>query len=228
MGKALQKPSLWQSKTFLGAFIIFFSLALAAVALAAPMPPRTLVNHQTRQCAQIVPGDECGDVVLPAGWEYMEDDQSCPADYTTIELRPEWVHFKTDFCCSEGHSGSRGDCQDVVIQQHKRQCAFVEDIQSCPALPDDWSAWGQNCPSGFEWVEDIECLGENASQTAVPVSPQPIELTRISKPAETLQPAPSEPAPAAEVANPLCPCASLGTVMIVLVAIRPWRRKPKA
>ena len=225
MGNALQKPARWQGKTFLWAFLLFLTLALAAAALAAPMPPRPLVNHQTRQCAQIVPGDECGDVVLPPGWEYLESDQDCPAGYTTVDLRPEWVHFKVPVCCTEGHSGSRGDCQDVVIQQSNRQCAFVEDIQSCPALPAGWETWGQDCPTGFEWVDDLACLDENLSQTSAPASPPPVEPTFTSQPADTPRPAPTEPPPPADVRNPLLPCGSFGLIMLALVGLGFKRRE---
>ena len=146
------------------------------IVFAAPMPPRPVVNHQTRQCAVIVTGDECGDVVLPSGWEYLDEasGELCPNGYATIDLNPEWAHFKATHCCSEGHSGSSGDCQDVVIQQSKRHCAFVEDIQACTALPKGWEAWGENCPTGFEWVDQLACT---VSSTSVPTPPSKLEPT---------------------------------------------------
>jgi hypothetical protein len=115
-------------KRLLKAVLLLFAGAVAVY--AAPLPPRWVINPQAQQCARVIPGDECGDIVLPAGWEYQDASSgaSCPAGYTEVELRPGWTHFKAQFCCSEGHSGSPGDCQDVVIQPLARQCAFVEDM----------------------------------------------------------------------------------------------------
>lgn len=160
---------------------------------AAPMPPQRLVNHDLRQCAWIVPGDECGDAVLPAGWEILDSDE-CPAGYAEVDLRMEWIHFKTDFCCSEGHSGARGDCEDVVLQAAERRCAFVDDIHACAALPPGWAAHGGECPSGWTWTDALTCSpAELPTPTPVtqagqgggrPASTPQAALTPASKPAE--------------------------------------------
>jgi hypothetical protein len=200
------------------AFVFLLVSALWAVTCAAPMPPRQVINHQTQQCADIVPGDECGDVILPPDWEYLDltAGEKCPDNFTFVELRPDWVHFKVPFCCTEGHSGSSGDCQDVVIQPVKRQCAFVDDIQKCTGLPDGWEVSGQNCPAGFEWVEDVVCTGEEAIQTAIPTTSPLIETTSPAQPAGS--PTPTQTG--TTVHNPLLPCFSLGLTLVALISLR--------
>jgi hypothetical protein len=198
----------------------------ASMAYAAPMPPRTLVNHKTHQCAQITPGDECGDVILPADWEYLDPNagEQCPENYTFIDLHPEWLHFKASFCCSEGHSGSPGDCQDVVLQQSRRQCAFVDDIQKCPALPEDWEAWGKNCPTGFEWAEEVACLGSQSSPVVNATSAAQTEPTVTTQLTDTPAAIQTNPATPADTRNPLFPCASSGLALIVLCGLVLRRR----
>ncbi len=205
-------------------------LLIYTLAIAAPMPPSPVVNHQTRQCAVITPGDECGDVILPPGWEYLDEasGEVCPEGYTTIELRPDWAHFKVPHCCMEGHSGTSGDCEDVVIDQSSQRCAFVEDIQNCQGLPDGWEAWGENCPTKFEWVDDVICTGSQADQTQTPTPPSQIERTstapgssssggggQISTPVSTEAP---------EARNPLLPCSSAG-MLLVAIAGMAYRKK---
>ena len=205
--------------SLLAAFLFFLSLSFT-LASAAPMPPSPVVNHQTRQCAVIVPGDECGDVILPSGWEYLDEaaGETCPEGYATIDLNPKWMHFKATHCCTEGHSGSSGDCQDVVIQQSKRQCAFVEDIQTCAALPNGWETWGKNCPTGFEWVDQVTCT---SSSTAVFTPPSDIEPTSTTPKSDSTgsggMVATLEPTESAEAHNPLLPCPSVAMVLAGLV-----------
>jgi hypothetical protein len=200
-----------KSISVLAAFLLIFLLTNTIV-FAAPMPPRPVVNHQTRQCAVIVTGDECGDVVLPSGWKYMDEaaGEQCPNGYATIDLNPDWTHFKVTHCCSEGHSGSSGDCQDVVIQQSKRHCAFVEDIQACTALPKGWETWGENCPTGFEWVDQLACA---VSSTSVSTPPSKLEPTSTTPKNDSTgsggKIATSEPTEQSRVPNPLLPCASV-------------------
>lgn len=72
---------------------------------------------------------------------------------------------KSEFCCTIGHSGSRGDCEDVVVNYIKQKCAFVKDINKCGKLPQDWKQAeeteleGRICPSlDFEWLDDaLDC-----------------------------------------------------------------------
>jgi hypothetical protein len=133
----------------------------AASPIAVPMPPRTAINHRTKQCAEIgICGDECSHCVLPEGWEFLgySNEVECPPDYAVVEIAPVWKPKKVDFCCIPVHSGVLGDCEDVVINRAKQQCAFVDDINNCDALPKGWEKHGSTC--SFTWVYDIRCLTE--------------------------------------------------------------------
>ena len=216
----MKKSLLIPSRVYWVAFAVLLLISIS-VAYAAPMPRRTLVNHKTQQCAQITPGDECGDVILPPDWEYQDPSlgEKCPDNYTLVDLRPEWMGFKAPHCCTEGHSGSGGDCQDVVIQQSQRQCAFVEDIQKCSSLPDGWDIWGQNCSIDFKWVEDVVCIGAESSPTVTPTHLEPTETTPAVQLTDTPTATQTEPVGPANVRNPLCPCASLGLVLVALLVV---------
>lgn len=129
---------------------------------AAPLPPLLVVNHETKQCAEIMGGDECMDCFPPEGWESLgfASDAECPAGYTQIDHVDHVCEpFKNQFCCSEGHSGVHGDCEDMIIHKKNKQCAFVDDIQSA-VLPKGWEERPEgvvgrdwSCPPNYEWVE---------------------------------------------------------------------------
>jgi hypothetical protein len=135
--------------------------------VAAPLPPLVVVNHEAKECSRILGGDECMDCLPPEGWEVLGFDAQCPSDYAVVENLPRTcMPFKTQFCCSEGHSGAHGDCEDLVINDRARQCAFVEDIDECE-LPSGWKRMPDNlephdwvCPSKAEWVDDLDCVVE--------------------------------------------------------------------
>jgi hypothetical protein len=194
------------------------------VAYAAPMPQRTVVNHKTHQCAQITPGDECGDVILPPDWEYLDPSlgEKCPDNYTLVDIQLKWMQFKSQMCCSEGHSGSRGNCKDVVTEPTKRQCAFVEDIQKCPVLPEGWQAWGQNCPVDFYWTKDVVCTGKESSPTMNSTGGIQTEPASSVQPTET--PPAEQPTNSPDARNPLFPCASSGLVLFALCGLACRRR----
>jgi len=141
-------------------FVVLFSL-LGERALAAPAPPELIVNHETKQCAEFVSGDECVYCSPPEGWEILGglEEAECPEGYTTVEIQAVCQAAKNDFCCTEGHSGAPGDCEDVVINEAAGQCAFVEDINDCPALPGGWEKHGADCPY-YDWAEDVACLAD--------------------------------------------------------------------
>jgi hypothetical protein len=130
-------------------------------ALAAPAPPQLVVNHETKQCAEFSAGDECVSCVPPAGWEILGNsvETECPAGYAQVEIVPICAARKVSFCCTEGHSGAPGDCEDVVINKATGQCAFVEDINRCPSLPGGWDKYGADCPY-HDWAENVQCLDE--------------------------------------------------------------------
>jgi hypothetical protein len=143
--------------------ILTFAAFLLVAAAAAPLPPKVIVNHQTRECAIVIEGDECMDCFIPEGWDElgMYGDVECPADYTKIDLRLECQPFKIDRCCTEGHSGARGDCEDMVINRPKRLCAFVEDVNTIQlsggwqSRPADVEYRNWICPNNFSWESGL-------------------------------------------------------------------------
>lgn len=158
-------------KKSLGLFTLLIILGLSWNGAAAePQPPKVVVNHDTQECGEIFGGDECMDC-LPAlrGWEALgyAFEAACPEGYTTVEVDYVCQAFKDEFCCTEGHSGADGDCEDMVINESAKQCAFVDDIEDCnlpqgwSAKPDDVSPYDWTCSYGtYAWVEDLECLSE--------------------------------------------------------------------
>jgi hypothetical protein len=132
---------------------------------AAPVPPELVVNHETKECAEFFGGDECTYCYPPEGWESLGEsyEVECPAGYTLIDdLDVECRASKGEFCCSEGHSGAPGDCEDMVLHKRRKQCAFVDDIHTA-VLPKGWEAKPESmspdrwsCPTEYEWVEDLD------------------------------------------------------------------------
>lgn len=202
---------------------VMIAAATFTLSIAAPLPPRRVINHQARQCAEIIPGDECGDVVLPPGWEYI--DVECPQEYAVVDLRPEWVPFKVSFCCTEGHSGVSGDCDDVVVNPLTRQCAFVEDIQKCSQLPLGWQTWGKDCSSGSNWTDDIACAGGAGEQIATATLLPPTDLPGVDRSTNTPVPTEVMPAQSTEASKSPFPtgvCCSLGMIL-ASIALLYWR-----
>jgi len=173
-------------------FPVIIAVALLVVLTrAAPLPPRQIVNHQLRQCAVITPGDECGDAILPPGWEYT--DAECPAGYTTGSPQIEWAHFKVPWCCTESHSGVPGDCKDVIVQRDSRQCAFVDDLQKCLSLPPGWQALGRDCPVAYTWVDNVPCTVAAPGQVNAETAPPKIQFTATAEPPASQPTARPEP-----------------------------------
>ena len=143
-------------------------LSLAASAFAAPAPPLTAVNEETKQCGMMPGGDECANCYPTNGWTLLGDgvDVECPAGYASGEPEYACDHFKAQHCCTEGHSGSSGDCEDMIISHRHDQCAFVDDIEGCKpprewtTQPHGWSAADWLCPASYEWVNDLDCSGK--------------------------------------------------------------------
>ena len=142
------------------------------LALAAPVPPELIVNHDAAQCASFFPGDECSYAVMPAGWVSLgfEGDAQCPAGYEFVEIDVEYRGIKDEHCCSEWGSGAPGNCDDMVINRRAKQCAFVEDREGCflPAgwakYPADGSHW--ECPGEYSWIDDLPCMTEEEAGRA--------------------------------------------------------------
>ena len=94
-------------------FTRFFILLMAAglslvavrTALATPDAPRVVVNSSTLACDPVFYWrDECGEAVLPSGWEFSTGS-ACPAGYTVTELKAEWSKYQNDFCCQARGGG---------------------------------------------------------------------------------------------------------------------------
>jgi hypothetical protein len=154
-------------KSLLLVLIIMLFFVASEATAAAPVPPELAVNHESKQCAEFWGGDECVVCSLPEGWESLGGlwEAECPTDYATVEIKSTCWAAKITFCCSEGHSGAPGDCEDVVINKRAEQCAFVEDIGECPALPDGWGKHGEDCPY-YDWADDVECLDKAGPGTS--------------------------------------------------------------
>ena len=138
--------------------LLLLILAGAESILAEPTPPQIAVNHETKECAEYGCGDECADCVPPAGWVILgyAFNVTCPEDYVKVEIEPLWKPLANEFCCTTSHSGSRGDCSDVIINHRTEACAFAESIiAQCGQLPSGWEPHGQECP--YSWVKEPHC-----------------------------------------------------------------------
>jgi hypothetical protein len=153
------------------------SLLMASPAGATPTPPVLVVNHSTRQCAEVIQGDDCHWCEQPEGWELLgySSQATCPDGYENLGyqgMSGECVGYKSRFCCSD--SAHHGDCEDLVINKSEQLCAFVEEISGC-TLPEGWTSaadttqWSGRCPFGNQWVPDIACVAtpEAAEPTAI-------------------------------------------------------------
>jgi hypothetical protein len=146
----------------------FLLLGSIKTVQAEPAPDKLVVNHETKECALIFGGDECMDCQPPEGWEVLgwSYEGVCPVGYTFTQVEEICTPFKDEFCCTDGHSGAHGDCNDLVVNEIVQQCAFLTDINACN-LPTGWMAksteddWA--CPQDFDWIENLECLEKPVS-----------------------------------------------------------------
>jgi len=74
---------------------------------AAPMPPELAVNHEKRQCALVIRGDECVICSLPEGWVILGQagDVQCPVGYEMVEIELICKGVRELRCFLPGHSG---------------------------------------------------------------------------------------------------------------------------
>jgi hypothetical protein len=158
------------SAVFLTTFLCL--LWAEGMVTAAPMPPLLVVNHDSKECAEIFGGDECMDCFPPEGWEILggSSQAQCPPSYDWIqELDYTCQGFKNQRCCTEGHTGAHGSCQDLVINEREKQCAFVETIDTC-ALPKNWRGKPADlqpvdwfCPAEYQWLDrSLDCAPAGA------------------------------------------------------------------
>lgn len=104
------KTGMWLMAVLSIAGLFFSPIFLTGV--NAPMPPEVAVNHETKQCATVIRGDECVTCNLPVGWEIIgrAPEAQCPAGYAEVDLQLECKGEKRLRCCLPGHSGGQGDC----------------------------------------------------------------------------------------------------------------------
>lgn len=97
---------------------LFISPIFFLAGLNAPMPPEVAVNHQTKQCATVMRGDECVICEVPDGWEIIgrAPEAQCPTDYEEVDLKLECKGARELRCCLPGHSGGRGDCAGWALE----------------------------------------------------------------------------------------------------------------
>lgn len=175
--------SILTSKILIGISTFFILLLVPwENVLAAPQPPKLVVNHESKQCAEIFGGDECMDCFPPEGWKVLDYsyEVECPADYKWVEnVDYTCQSFKDQFCCTQGHSGAAGDCEDLIINRSRRQCAFVESIVDCnlprgwEKRPDDLELYNWTCPGDHDWVDTIDCMAEPSDDGETPPSSLP-------------------------------------------------------
>jgi hypothetical protein len=154
------------------ALALFF--ALAGPVFATPTPPLVVVNHDTKECAEIFGGDECKLCYAPIGWEELgyQGRAQCPKEYAIVKIKERnCIPVQSEFCCILGSSGTGGDCESLIINDRTEQCAFVDDLATC-ILPGKWRArpaetesdrW--RCPWTYQWVRNVDCSGEPESDT---------------------------------------------------------------
>lgn len=169
MFKSFENVSIMMQVKYKPSIVLFFILSFfLAPAYSAMALPVLGANHETKECAEFFTGDECVYCDLPNGWENLGDfmDATCPEGYALLEsfsVNSVCTPAKTEFCCTINHSGAGGDCEDVVVNHAGQKCAFVEDIENCPALPNGWQraeidpGWGRVCPSyEYKWLPSQE------------------------------------------------------------------------
>lgn len=153
-------------------------LGAASPVSATPTPPVIVVNHSTRQCAEVIQGDDCHWCEPHEGWEVLgySSQSTCPEGYENLGyqgMSGECVGYKSQFCCSD--FAHHGDCEDLVVSESEELCAFVEEINGC-RLPEGWTSaadttrWSGRCPFGT-WVPDIRCV--TTAETVEPAATAP-------------------------------------------------------
>jgi len=163
-------------RIFLLFALLLASLTVANQAGATPTPPVIVVNHSTRQCAEVIQGDDCHWCEPLEGWEILgySSGATCPAGYEDLGFQGmtgRCQGYKSQFCCAD--YAHHGDCEDLVINESEQLCAFVEEIRGC-ALPEGWvsagdtTQWSGRCPYGTQWAQDVACVA--SPQVAEPTA----------------------------------------------------------
>ena len=86
-----------------------FSFYTSTPAVAAPSAPAEVVNHTTKECAEIFTGDECESCVPADGCEFLSGD--CPDEYTVLDQwAPSTCTFYASQYCCESRANSDAGC----------------------------------------------------------------------------------------------------------------------
>jgi hypothetical protein len=134
--------------------LALFVLFVCAAVWAAPAPPEMIVNNQTMECSYFNAGDECVNCEIPEGWTSLGyGTTECPAGYTEAIVEKTCTPFKVGRCCSMGHSGALGECDDMVVNYLTRQCMFANGTVPLgwEGKPEGTDAWEWQCPEGYGW-----------------------------------------------------------------------------
>ncbi len=70
--------------------ILFLTLGQNSFAEAVP---QFIVNHETKECAEFIPSDECIDCFADEGWEAIGpvSENECPQGYAEVEYVPKTI-----------------------------------------------------------------------------------------------------------------------------------------
>jgi len=153
-------------------FAASFSILICSPVFASQAMPRYGINEATKECSEFFMGDECTSCSLPEGWQMIKENE-CPEAYNKIKADSICTPIKNAFCCTVQHSGANGDCEDVVVNNLEKKCAFVEDIDKCEKLPENWSraeeleTWRSRlCPFlEYVWLEKPLLCGAEIIET---------------------------------------------------------------
>lgn len=195
------------------------SFAVASPAGATPTPPVIVVNHSTRQCAEVIQGDDCHWCEPLEGWEVLgySSGTTCPDGYEDLGyqgMTGQCRAYKSQFCCSS--YSHHGDCEDLVINEAEQLCAFVEEIEGC-TLPEGWvsagdtTEWSGRCPYEYQWVADVACVA--STQVVEPTATVHTEAATATPTAE------ATPSPTTSPEPSLVGYPRTGTVWVAVLAL---------
>ncbi|MFH1664119.1 MAG: hypothetical protein ABH986_04915 [archaeon] len=143
-------------------FVLFFLMLNSSAELVA-LP--TMVNNETMQCLDTLGkfgGDECTICSIEGlgqEWEQLNSINECPPEYEFVKLEAIGAEYvckasKDAFCCTIRHSGSGGDCKNLIINNKEKKCAFLEDNTTKCYPPKDWEKSSELCPIEYKWIEN--------------------------------------------------------------------------
>jgi hypothetical protein len=150
-----------------------FLLTPTGFVLAAPLPPEIIINDTTKECSTFIGGDECMNCTPPSGWHSLGYDReaSCSENYTMVSVRGLCKGFEIEHCCTEGHSGASGDCQNMVRNDFTKECTFVKDASNYTLpvgwlkMPKDQTSRDWVCPLAYKWTS-VNSTESNTITTA--------------------------------------------------------------